>query len=530
MSQLVSRLDVRSDEFERNRKAMLTALESIEGHTAKVVAGGGERYVERHRARGKLLVRERVELLIDRDSALLELSPLAGAETDDPIGGGVVTAVGVVSGVECVIIANDATVRGGAQSPSTVRKINRALEVATVNRLPLITLVESGGADLPNQSKIFVTGGSSFKDISRLSKAGIPTISLVFGSSTAGGAYMPGMSDYTVLVKEQAQVFLGGPPLVKMATNEDADVEELGGAEMHARVSGLADYLAADERDALRIGREIMAHLRGVRPPSTLTGGSEPVYPVDELLGIPSADPRQPYDIREIIARTVDGSDLAEFKPIYGANLVCGWATLHGQSIGVLGNNGILFSEEAQKGSQFIQLCNQTGTPLLFIHNITGFMVGTRYEQGGIIKDGAKLINAVSNSVVPHLVLMVGSSYGAGNYAMSGRAYDPRFVFTWPSHRIAVMGGKQLAGVMSIIRKNAAEAAGRTFDLDDDAARRQTIEDQIDRESTALYSTGQVWDDGIIDPRDTRVVLGLALSAAMGRPSSGARGFANFRM
>lgn len=530
MSLLTSMLDTQSEQFAQNRAAMLTALAAVELELGQVLEGGGEKYVERHRARGKLLARERIDLLIDRDSALLELSPLAGWGTEDPLGGGVVTAIGVVADVECVIVANDATVRGGSQSPSTVTKILRACEIARVNRLPLINLVESGGADLPNQAKIFVPGGATFKEISRLSKAGVPTIAIVFGSSTAGGAYVPGMSDYTVLVKDQAKVFLGGPPLVKMATNEEADEEELGGAEMHARTSGLADYLAVDEIDGLRIGREIMAHLRSVRPERALTGGAEPLYAAEELLGVPSADPRQPYDIREVFARTLDGSEFEEFKPLYGPQLVCGWGELHGQSVGVIGNNGIIFSEEAQKGAQFIQLCNQTRTPLIFVHNITGFMVGTRYEQGGIIKDGAKLINAVSNSVVPHLVLMVGSSFGAGNYAMSGRAYDPRFVFTWPTHRIAVMGGKQLAGVMSIIRRNAADAAGRPYDEEADTERRLAIEQQIDEESTALYSTGRLWDDGVIDPRDTRVVLGLALSAAMGVPTSGPTGYANFRM
>lgn len=530
MSVLTSMLDTQSDEFAQNRAAMLTALEAVELELGQVLEGGGEKYVERHRARGKLLARERIDLLIDRDSALLELSPLAGWGTEDPLGGGVVTAIGVVVGIECVIVANDATVRGGSQSPSTVTKILRACEIARVNRLPLINLVESGGADLPNQARIFVPGGATFKEISRLSKAGVPTIAIVFGSSTAGGAYVPGMSDYTVLVKDQAKVFLGGPPLVKMATNEEADEEELGGAEMHARTSGLADYLAVDEIDGLRIGREIMAHLQSVRPERALPGGPEPLYAAEELLGVPSADPRQPYDIREVFARTLDGSEFAEFKPLYGPQLVCGWGELHGQPVGVIGNNGIIFSEEAQKGAQFIQLCNQTRTPLIFVHNITGFMVGTRYEQGGIIKDGAKLINAVSNSVVPHLVLMVGSSFGAGNYAMSGRSYDPRFVFTWPSHRIAVMGGKQLAGVMSIIRRNAADAAGRPYDEEADTERRLSIEQQIDEESTALYSTGRLWDDGVIDPRDTRVVLGLALSAAMGVPTSGPTGYANFRM
>jgi acetyl-CoA carboxylase carboxyltransferase component len=530
MSVLTSRVNVRSREFELNREEMLRLLAEVASAHKAVLGGGGERYVERHRSRGKLLARERVELLIDRDSALLELSPLAGWGTEDPVGGGIITVVGVVSGKECVIIANDATVRGGSQNPSTVKKMTRALEIARVNRLPLINLVESGGADLPSQARTFVPGGAMFKEISRLGKVGVPTIAIVFGSSTAGGAYIPGMSDYIVLIRDRSKVFLGGPPLVKMATNEEADEEELGGADMHARTSGLADYLAVDEPDALRIGREILAHIPDLERRPCLPGGPEPLYPIEDLLGVPSADPRIPYDIRDIVARLVDGSEFEEFKTLYGAKLVCGWGELHGQRIGIIGNNGILFSEEAKKGAQFIQLCNRASVPLLFVHNITGFMVGTRYEQGGIIKDGAKLINAVSNSSVPHLVLMVGSSYGAGNYAMSGRAYDPRFVFSWPTHRIAVMGGKQLAGVLSIVRRNAAEAAGRDFDEEADADQRAKVETQIDVESTALYATGQLWDDGVIDPRDTRVVLGLALSAATGVPSQGEPSYATFRM
>ena len=530
MTVLSSGVNVRGEEYQRNRAAMIEALEEIAELQRQVPLAGGERHIERHRKRGKLRARERVELLIDPGSALLEFSPLAGHLTGDALGGGVVTALAVVSGVEVVIVANDATVRGGSQSPTTVRKILRAYEIARVNRLPLVNLVESAGADLPRQSEIFVPGGATFREISRLSKNGVPTLAVVFGSSTAGGAYVPGMSDYTVFVKDQAQVFLGGPPLVKMATDEDADEEELGGATMHARTSGLADYLARDEHDAIAIARRIVAMFHGIRPEPMTSVGPPPKYDAEELLGIPSADPRIPYDIREVIMRIVDASEFDEFKPLYGGNLVCGRARLHDRPIGILGNNGIIFSAEAQKGAHFIQLCNQTRTPLLFIHNITGFMVGTRYEQGGIIKDGAKLINAVANSAVPHLTLMVGASYGAGNYAMSGRAYEPRFVFSWPTHRIAVMGGKQLAGVLSIVQRNAAAKAGRPFDEEADAARTAAVEAQIDHESTALFSTGQLWDDGLIDPRDTRTVLGLALSATTGRPADSDAGYAVFRM
>jgi acetyl-CoA carboxylase carboxyltransferase component len=442
-----------------------------------------------------------------------------------------VCGIGRISGVECVVSANDPTVKGGAQGPTSVAKGLRAMEVARVNRLPLVSLTESAGADLPKQAEIFVPGGASFKNLTRLSAAGIPTITLVFGSSTAGGAYVPGMSDYVVLQKDAARVYLGGPPLVKMAIDEDADEESLGGAEMHARVSGLADYLAVDEPDALRIGRDIVGHLNWRKQgPGASRGVVPPAYDVDELLGIASADVRVPFEVREVIARIVDGSELEEFKPLYGTTLVTGWAHLDGMPIGILANNGILFSEEAEKGAQFIQLCERADIPILFVQNITGFMVGTRYEQGGIIKDGAKLINAVSNSTVPHLTLMVGASYGAGNYGMSGRAYDPRFVFTWPNHRIAVMGPKQLGGVLSIVARQRTEAAGGTFDEAAFAPMREAFEAQVEAQSTALFATGRLWDDGIIDPRDTRTVLALALSAVHSAPVQGSSSYGVFRM
>jgi acyl-CoA carboxylase subunit beta len=519
MQVLRTRIDARSPEFGANVVAMQDLLDEVRAAQREVLGGGGEKYVARHRERGKLLIRERVELLVDRGAHFLELSPLAGWGTDDPIGGGLVSGIGVVSGVECVIIGNDPTVRGGSLTKTSVFKSLRALEVARVNRLPFINMTESGGGDLPKQKEIFIPGGAQFRDLTRLSAAGIPVTTLVFGSSTAGGAYMPGMSDYTIFQKRSAKVFLGGPPLVKMATDEDADEEELGGAEMHARVSGLADYLAEDELDALRIAREVIAHLNWRKVgPEPVTDAPAPHYDLEELLGVASADVRVPFDVREVISRVVDGSLFEEFKPLYGNSLVCGWANLGGYPLGILANNGILFSEEAQKGAQFIQLCNRTDTPILFIQNITGFMVGTRYERGGIIKDGAKLINAVSNSGVPHLTLMVGASYGAGNYAMCGRAYEPRFVFTWPNHRIAVMGPRQLAGVMNIITK------GR------DPEAIEALERQIEGESTALFSTGQLWDDGIIDPRETRTVLGIALSAIHSGSVAGTSQFGVFRM
>ncbi len=511
---LISRLEVGGEEYRANAEAMTAMVAEVAALHDRVLLGGGERAVERHRARGKMLARERLEALVDPGTAVLELSALAGMETADPLGGGLVVALAEVAATQCLVIANDPTVKGGTTSPTTIAKLLRAMDVAESNRLPLVILVESGGADLSRQADVFVPGGEQFRRLTQLSAAGIPTICVVFGSSTAGGAYLPGMSDYTIFVEGRAQVFLGGPPLVKMAIGEDADEEELGGAAMHARVSGLCDYLAADEHEALAQARQVVAHLhwrRAGRAPGA--HADPPAFDPNELLGVAPADVRVPFDVREVLARVLDGSRFEEFKKNYGVQLVCGWGALGGYPLGVVANNGILFSQEAQKGAQFIALCNRIDAPILFVQNITGFMVGTRYEQGGIIKDGAKLINAVSNSTVPHLTLMVGASYGAGNYAMAGRAYDPRFVFTWPNHRIAVMGPKQLAGVLSIVRRNKAERDGVDFDEQADVALTEATEAQIEAESTALFATGRLWDDGIIDPRDTRSVLSIALAA-----------------
>src|SRR5690606_10186354 len=415
----------------------------------------------------------------------------------------IVGGVGVVSGVECMISASEATVKGGAISELGVVKTRRLAEIAEQNRLPSINLIESAGADLPNQSKIFTPGGAAFRELTQRSKARTPTICLVFGSSTAGGAYVPGMSDYVVMVKEQAQVYLGGPPLVKMAIGEETTHEELGGAEMHSRVSGVSDYLAENELDAIRIGREIVAHLDWKKASFPTPRPVEPPrYDPEELLGIASADIKVPFDAREVIARIVDGSRFSEFKPLYGSTLVCGWAHLHGFPVGILANNGILFSESAQKGAQFIQLCNQSDVPLLFLQNITGFMVGKKYEQEGIIKHGAKLINAVSNSTVPAITIMIGASYGAGNYAMSGRAYAPRFLVTGPNHRIAVMGGKQLAGVLDIIQRESAAKRGQPVDEQKLGVMKAMTEQMIEKESDPYFATARLWDDGIIDPRD----------------------------
>jgi len=538
-----------------NREAMLAKLADLDAQHAVAVAGGGEKYVERHHARGKLLPRERIELLIDPGSAFLELSPLAGWGSDFTVGASVVTGIGVIEGVECMITANDPTVKGGASNPWTVKKIFRASQIAEENRLPSVALVESGGADLPTQKEIFIPGGKLFRDITRSSAMKLPTVALVFGNSTAGGAYVPGMSDYTVMVKEQAKVFLGGPPLVKMATGEESDDESLGGAEMHARVSGLADYLAADEHDAIRIGRRIVARLNWDRPgrgngnlagdiapaeiriPRTSGEFADPEADPNDLLDLIPTDLKEPFDPREVIARIADGRSATngavfdEFKPLYGSSLVTGWARIHGHQVGILANaQGVLFSEEAQKATQFIQLANQIDVPLLFLHNTTGYMVGAEYEQGGIIKHGAQMINAVSNSTVPHISVIMGASYGAGNYGMNGRAYDPRFLFTWPSAKSAVMGPAQLAGVLSIVARAAAEAKGKEYDEEADAGMREFVEQSVEEQSLPFFLSGMLYDDGVIDPRDTRTVLGICLSVIHNAPVEGTDRFGVFRM
>ena len=528
---LATKIDKKSEEFKANYEANARSLDKLNAALAKARAGGGEKYVKRHKQAGKLLPRERIELLIDRDAHFLELCALAGHEVDDhATGASMVGGIGVVSGVECVITASESTVKGGAINELGVKKTRRLAEVAEQNRLPGISLIESAGADLPNQHKIFVPGGRGFADLTRRSEERLPTVCVVFGSSTAGGAYVPGMSDYVVMVRQQAQVYLAGPPLVRMATGEETDHESLGGAEMHSKISGVSDYLAEDELDAIRLAREIMAHLNwrkaGPRPRPVV---ELPRYDPDELLGIASADVRVPFDSREVIARIVDGSRFSEFKSLYGSTLICGWAFIHGYPVGILANNGILFSESANKGAQFIQLCNQADVPLLFLQNITGFMVGKKYEQEGIIKNGAKLINAVSNSRVPAFTIMTGASYGAGNYAMCGRSYDPRLLFTWPNHRIAVMGGKQLAGVLEIIRREAAEKQGVAVDEQQLDMAKKMIELKIDQESDPFFATARLWDDGIIDPRATRDVLGIALSAAHTAPVAGSMSFGVFR-
>lgn len=517
MDPIESRLDTRSKEYETNRQAMLVHLDTLDERLAWARAGGGERGEKKFRQRGKLLPRERLELLLDPGTPFLELSPLAayGLYNDESPCASQITGIGIVAGVECMIFVNDATVKGGAVYPMTLQKTLRAQTIAAENRLPCISLVESAGANLLYQAEVFNYGGRIFANQARLSASGIPQIALVFGSSTAGGAYIPGMSDYVVMVKKQASVYLGGPPLVKMATGEVVDDETLGGAEMHAHVSGISDYTAENDSDAIRIGRMIMSQLKRNKPAAGLARRQEvepPRYDAGELLGVIPADPRIPFDVREIIARIVDGSHFLEFKRDYGSTLVTGHAFINGFPLGILGNNGVLFSQSANKAAQFIQLCNQSRTPLLYLQNITGFMVGSKYEREGIIKHGSKMVNAVATSTVPQLTVIVGGSYGAGNYAMCGRAYDPRFLWTWPNSQIAVMGGEQAAGVLAIVQEERARRQGVEADRQSIEMMQLMTRRKFAEESSPYYATARLWDDGIIDPRDTRRVLSFALS------------------
>ncbi len=536
MSVLPSAINPRSEEYRQNYEAMRALVDELHARQVRVREGGSARARERHVARGKLLPRERVELLLDPGAPFLELSTLAGWEMygDESPGGSQISGIGVVNGVECMISANDATAKGGASYPITVKKALRAQEIAAQNHLPCVYLVESAGANLLYQAEFFADlGGRTFANQTRMSATGIPQISLVFGNSTAGGAYIPGLSDYTVLVKRQAKVFLGGPPLVKMATGEEVDDEALGGAEMHTRVSGLGDYLAEDDADAIRLGREIIGQLnwrKQIR--AQLAAPEEPRYDPDELFGVIPCDPRHPFDIREVIARVVDGSRFEEFKRDFGPTLVCGHARVNGFPVGILGNNGVLFSDSSMKAAQFIQLCNQSRTPLVYLQNITGFMVGRKYEEEGIIKHGAKMVNAVANSNVPQFTVIVGGSFGAGNYGMCGRAYDPRLLFTWPNSRIAVMGAEQAAGVLAIIQEDAARARGAEPDRAQIETLREMARQKLEKESSAYYATARLWDDGVIDPRDTRMALTVGLSISYNRDwvSDGAPRYGVFRM
>lgn len=538
---LRSTLDTRSADFAENRAAMLEKLEDIEQLLAEAEAGGGAHHHERLARRGKLSIRERIALVLDPDSPFLEISPLAGWDSDYTVGGGAVAGIGVISGTECVIFGNDPTVLGGAVTPYAAKKWMRALQIARENRIPYVSFIESAGADLRVKSgeeksaspqlQHFAETGRMFYELIELSKLKIPTVCITFGSCTAGGAYQPGLADYNIVIREQSKIFLAGPPLVKMATGEESDDETLGGAEMHAGTSGLGDYLAEDERDALRICREVVAHLnrRQAGPPPRLPCEA-PRLDSEDLLGLLSPDLRRPVDVREVIGRITDGSRFEEFKPLYADTIVCGWASVHGYPVGILGNNGVLSPRAAEKAAHFIQLCNQSDTPLIFLQNLTGFVVGRDYEQAGLIKKGSQMINAVSNSTVPHITIIFGASYGAGTYAMSGRAFNNRFTFIWPASKIAVMGPKQIAGVMSLVRRAQAERKGEAFDEEADARIVADVEAMQERGSLALRATGDMSDDGIIDPRDTRTVLGLCLSVVRNTPIQGAKGYGVFRL
>ncbi|TDJ15263.1 MAG: acyl-CoA carboxylase subunit beta [Deltaproteobacteria bacterium] len=542
---LRSSLDARTPEFQQNRDAMLEKLQEIEALLDEAELGGGPHHHERLAKRGKLPVRERIALALDPDSPFLEISSLAGYNSDYVVGGGAVLGIGVIAGVECVIFANDPTVLGGALTPYVSKKWMRALEIARDNHIPYVSFVESAGADLrmeprdddgkkrrrPAKVNHFAESGRFFYEMIELSKLEIPTVCVVFGSSTAGGAYQPGMSDYNVVIKQQSKIFLAGPPLVKMATGEESDDESLGGAQMHAEVSGLGEYLAEDEPDALRLCRAIVSHLNWRKPgPEPSLRADPPELDPEELLGIMDPELRRPVEIRDVIGRIVDGSRFEEFKPRYGPTLVCGFASIHGYPVGVLGNNGVIYPESAEKAGHFVQLCNQIDVPLIFLQNLTGFIVGRDFEQAGMIKKGSQLINAVTNSEVPHLTVIVGASYGAGTYAMSGRAFNNRFTFLWPSAKIAVMGGKQIAGVMSIVRRRQAARKGEPFDEEADAKMVAAVEAAQEKGSTALEASGAISDDGILDPRDTRTALGICLSVVRNKPIEGANGYGVFRL
>jgi len=531
---ITSSINTRGAEFRENAEAMRALLDQLAGRTAQAALGGTEASRARHTSRGKLLPRQRVERLLDPGAPFLELSPLAahGMYGDEVPGAGLITGIGTVQGRVCVIVANDATVKGGSYYPLTVKKHLRAQEIAAQNNLPCLYLVDSGGANLPNQDEIFPDRdhfGRIFFNQANMSAAGIPQIAAVMGSCTAGGAYVPAMCDEAVIVRNQGTIFLGGPPLVKAATGEIVSAEDLGGGDVHTRLSGVADHLAADDMHALGIMRRIVGNLNAKAPPAAPFAPVPPAYAPEELDGLIPRDVRQPHDVREVIARIVDGSVLDEFKPRYGTTLVTGFARIWGQPVGVIANNGILFSESAQKGAHFIELCCQRNIPLLFLQNISGFMVGRKYETGGIAKDGAKLVTAVATASVPKITVIIGGSFGAGNYGMCGRAYSPRFLFTWPNARISVMGGEQAASVLATLRRDNLEAAGKAWTAEEEEAFKSPIRDKYEREGDPYYATARLWDDGIIPPAMTRDVLGLAFSAALHAPIPPTR-FGLFRM
>ncbi len=535
MERLHSQIDPRSAEFAANAEVNRTLVATLRAARESARAGGGVKALERHHAQGKLFVRDRLTRLLDPGSPFLELSPLAAKDVydDDAPGAGLVTGIGRVSGREVLVVANDATVKGGTYYPLTVKKHLRAQEVAMVNHLPCVYLVDSGGAFLPMQAEVFPDRdhfGRIFYNQARMSAAGLAQIAVVMGSCTAGGAYVPAMSDQTVIVKGTGTIFLGGPPLVKAATGEDVTPEELGGADVHTRLSGVADYFADDDAHALEIARTIVSSLTSVKQsPANAIAAEEPSYDPDELYGIVPADVRKGYDVREVIARVVDGSRFDEFKERYAPTLVTGFARIHGMLAGIIANNGVLFSESALKGTHFIELCNMRGIPLVFLQNITGFIVGRQYERAGIARDGAKLVHAVANSVVPKFTVVIGGSFGAGNYGMCGRAYDPRFLWMWPNARISVMGGEQAAGVLTTVKRDQLAREGRTLSAAEEAAIRDPLLTKYETEGSPYYSTARLWDDGILDPIDTRAALALGLSAACNAPIPAPR-YGVFRM
>ena len=541
---LKSSIDVKAESFLENKDMMLEKINELQNLLDEIELGGGQHHLDRLAAKGKLPVRERIKNLLDNDTPFLEISPFAAWGTSFTVGGGCVAGIGLVAGKECVIFANDPSVLGGAMTVYVWEKWMRCIQIARENRIPFINLVESAGADLrgmqpdsgENKARQlvfphFAESGRSFYEMTELSKLKIPVVSIVFGSSTAGGAYQPGMSDYNIFIKQQSKAFLAGPPLVQMATGEISDDETLGGAEMHSKISGFSDFLAEDELDALRMCRNVVAHLNIYKKSSfSISAFKGPKYDPNDLLGLFSEDLKSPVDIREVIMRVVDESRFEEFKPLYGSTMVCGWSNVFGYPVGIIGNNGPIYPESAEKSASFIQLCNQSNIPLVFLHNVTGFLVGKDYERQGIIKKGAQLINAVSNSTVPHFSFIVGASYGAGTYAMSGRAYNNRFIFTWPTAKIAVMGPKQFAGVMSLVRRAKAARKGEKFDEKLDKQLVELVESAAEKESVALSASSMLTDDGIIDPRETRNVLGFCLSVADNNEVKGAESYGVFRL
>ncbi|MCV6621423.1 MAG: methylcrotonoyl-CoA carboxylase [Cellvibrionaceae bacterium] len=535
MAKIQSKLNTRAADFQENAEHMQTQVDDLRGKLDTIKQGGGERSQQRHVSRGKLLPRDRVKNLLDPGSPFLELSQLAGYEVyeDNVPAAGIITGIGRVSGQECMIIANDATVKGGSYYPLTVKKHLRAQTIAEQNHLPCISLVDSGGANLPRQDDVFPDRehfGRIFFNQANMSSKNIPQIAAVMGSCTAGGAYVPAMADESIIVKEQGTIFLGGPPLVKAATGEIVSAEDLGGADVHCRTSGVADHYAQNDHHALQLARQAVARLNRKKPlDMDIQDSVEPAYDSKEIYGVIPKDSRKPYDVREVIARIVDGSEFDEFKALYGTTLVCGFARIFGYPVGIVANNGILFGESAQKGAHFVELCAQRKIPLVFLQNITGFMVGQQYEAGGIAKHGAKMVTAVACAQVPKFTVLIGGSFGAGNYGMCGRAYDPRFLFMWPNARISVMGGEQAAGVLSTIKRDQFEAKNENWSEEDEAKFKQPIIDEYDRQGHPYYASARLWDDGVIDPADTRMVLGLSISASLNREIDDTK-FGIFRM